>query len=137
MPGFKKLTSLKYKLSSLQYSSKAAVCSRKNVSYSSGFTLIEILVAISIIAIISVAGLVIYTGAQKSARDGKRRQDIQAIVLAFETNKVAGSQTTYNALSDNQFSNGKIPSDTSVEKYCLAKNTLSNTAPARPVSASD
>jgi prepilin-type N-terminal cleavage/methylation domain-containing protein len=41
-----------------------------------GFTLIELLVSISIIAIISAVGAVMYTQAQKSARDGKRIGDL-------------------------------------------------------------
>ncbi len=49
-----------------------------------GFTLIELMVVISIIAILSMIGLTMYSSAQKASRDGKRRADIQAIQTALE-----------------------------------------------------
>jgi len=49
-----------------------------------GFTLIELLVTVSIIGIITVAGLVIYQSAGKSARDARRREDLQSIQKAME-----------------------------------------------------
>lgn len=49
-----------------------------------GFTLIELMVAIAILAIVSTAGLVIFTGAQRSARDSKRTSDLSEIQKALE-----------------------------------------------------
>lgn len=49
-----------------------------------GFTLVELLVAISIVTILSTVGLVTYTQAQANARDGKRISDIQEIQKALE-----------------------------------------------------
>lgn len=49
-----------------------------------GFTLIELMVAISIIAIISAIGFVSYSQAQVVARDGKRKQDLRALQTALE-----------------------------------------------------
>ncbi len=54
-----------------------------------GFTLIELMVAISIIAILAAVGLVVYGSAQKTARISKRVQDILAIKTALETYKAA------------------------------------------------
>ncbi|MBI2020053.1 prepilin-type N-terminal cleavage/methylation domain-containing protein [Candidatus Daviesbacteria bacterium] len=69
----------------------------------SGFTLVELLVVISIIAILAVIGLTIYTRAQQAARDARRRADIEAIAKAMEQYKVINS--SYPTGCDN------IPSD--------------------------
>lgn len=86
-----------------------------------GFTLIELLVVISIIAILSVVGITVFTGVQKSARDVKRRGDIDAIASAMEVHKGdpppvvcnGGSSTSgeYVLLKDSFFASGKIPHD--------------------------
>lgn len=49
-----------------------------------GFSLIELLVVISIIAILSSIGLVVYGQAQKIARDSRRKQDLKNIQFALE-----------------------------------------------------
>lgn len=49
-----------------------------------GFTLVELLVAISIIAIVSAVGFVSFANAQKAARDGRRKNDLRAIATALE-----------------------------------------------------
>lgn len=52
--------------------------------YISGFTLFELLVSISIIAIMTALASVAYSGAQKKARDARRIQDLKAIQVAAE-----------------------------------------------------
>ena len=52
-----------------------------------GFTLVELLIVISIIAVLSVIGVTVFSGVQKSARDAKRRGDIDAIAKALEVYK--------------------------------------------------
>lgn len=50
----------------------------------SGFTLIELMVTIAIIAVLAAVGLVVYSTAQKSGRISKRVQDLNAIRTALE-----------------------------------------------------
>ena len=49
-----------------------------------GFTLLELLVVISIIGILMALGVVAYSTAQKKSRDAKRRGDIKAIQSGYE-----------------------------------------------------
>ena len=51
---------------------------------SKGFTLIELLVVMTIIVILAGLSLVSYQGAQRSARDGGRRADLEQIRTALE-----------------------------------------------------
>lgn len=52
-----------------------------------GFTLVELLVAVSIIAIVGAIGLVAYGTTQKTARMAKRVEDLKAIATALESYK--------------------------------------------------
>lgn len=49
-----------------------------------GFTLIELLVAMTIVSVLMGVALVSYQGARKSARDGKRKTDLEEIRSALE-----------------------------------------------------
>lgn len=49
-----------------------------------GFTLIELLVTISIMALIMGASLTAFDASKKSARDGKRKADLESIRSALE-----------------------------------------------------
>lgn len=55
----------------------------------SGFTLIELMVSIAIIAILAAVGLVVYSAAQKGGRVSKRVQDLNALKTALELYKSA------------------------------------------------
>lgn len=50
----------------------------------SGFTLVEILIVISIIAILSTIGLAVFQGAAAKARDSVRKSDLQKVATALE-----------------------------------------------------
>ncbi|MBI2196755.1 prepilin-type N-terminal cleavage/methylation domain-containing protein [Candidatus Daviesbacteria bacterium] len=78
----------------------------------SGFTLVELLVVVAIIAVLSVIGITIFTGVQKNARDARRRADIDSISSAWEANIVKVSPY-YLKLLPTWFSSGTIPKDPS------------------------
>lgn len=87
-----------------------------------GFTLVELLIVITIIAVLSVIGITVYSGVQKNARDARRREDIDAISKALEVHfnttasqYCAGNAATYCAPQDTVgwFSSGSKPIDPS------------------------
>ncbi len=90
-----------------------------------GFTLVELLVSLSIVAILSAIAVSIYSGAQINARDSKRKADIAVIADAmelyfghFKANSYAGlcqigladSNPTYSC-NKSWFANGSLPQD--------------------------
>lgn len=50
-----------------------------------GFTLVELMVAISIVAVLATIGFSLFQSTQATARDAKRRADIDAMASALET----------------------------------------------------
>lgn len=82
----------------------------------SGFSLIELMVVIAIIAILSAVGLSIYTSAQSKARDAKRRSDVDAMAKVYELHYNT-STGKYSALDPTNFSDGVIPSDPKNVEY--------------------
>lgn len=83
-----------------------------------GFTLVELLVVVTIISILSVIAIVVFTGTQKGARDSRRRGDIEALSKALEThyNSTAnqyclGNAGTYCAPLASWFAGNAVPAD--------------------------
>lgn len=107
----------------------------KTANNQQGFTLIELMVAITIVAILSMMGLVAFTSVQKNARDSRRRGDIDAIATALEANKNP-NQAKYAMLLVNQFAAKAVPSDplTPTRKYCAQINATGTVAPDAPTS---
>lgn len=60
------------------------ICPKNRICCKNGFTIIELLVVITIIAILTSFGIVSYSSANKRSRDAKRKSDIEAIRQALE-----------------------------------------------------
>lgn len=80
---------------------------------SSGFTLIELMVVITIIAIIAAVGLIVYSGITKRARDQRRIADVNQIATALEKGYKSGS---YQPILTSDFQNAVIPADPATNK---------------------
>lgn len=105
------------------------------VKSSKGFSLIELLVTISILTILALVAAMMYIGSQQGARDAQRQVDILNLVKAIET--VKGSQPSYGGLmtSTNQFSTNTFPRDPlSSQSYCASPTASSTTASPDPTS---
>lgn len=85
--------------------------------HSCGFTLVELLVAISIIAILSVVGLASFQGVRAKALDAKIKEDLNAIKMAYEMNYDAGR---YKPLVGSNFASGAIPTQPNGSPYPCA-----------------
>jgi len=84
----------------------------KTMKKKTGFTLFELLVVISIIALIIAAVTASYSSTQKRARDSRRRQDIDQVHKALE--QYYGDNTEYPTASCNPGSTylpGDLPVD--------------------------
>lgn len=79
----------------------------KKIRSQKGFTLIELMVVVLIIAIMGAIGLVSFTQANRSARNGRRQADIESVrqaLLLFRQESAtncfpAASGTAYDATS--------------------------------------
>lgn len=95
-----------------------------------GFTLIELMVAISIVAILASVGLVAYSKTQITARDSRRKQDLRSIQTALELYRQKNNH--YPCSSDWQLSNsadsqGWIKDDPSAGSNCSQSITYLDT----------
>lgn len=57
---------------------------KKNLQHKKGFSLLELLIVISIIAIMITLGISSYSTAQKKGRDSKRKSDLKDVQSALE-----------------------------------------------------
>lgn len=99
-----------------------------------GFTLIELMVAIAIVAILAVIGMTVFSGTQKSARDTRRRGDIDSISKTLEANyntyqnqNCAGSSAgTYCNPLAAWFQGNVVPTDPQTGAAYAASPALAN-----------
>ncbi|MBI2596536.1 type II secretion system protein [Candidatus Daviesbacteria bacterium] len=93
------------------------------------FTLIELLIAISIISVLSVIGLVVYKGVQSKTRDSIRKQDLNKLAMALEVyaqqhngKYIANSDnctaTVFSTTIADYLSGGIAPQDPQGRDYC-------------------
>lgn len=80
----------------------------------SGFTLIEILVAATIVSVLSVIGIVSYNSINKRSRDAKRKSDLEQVRSAFEMYRsdkgsYPGSSASFQALTALDAGDGSGP----------------------------
>jgi prepilin-type N-terminal cleavage/methylation domain-containing protein len=89
-----------------------------------GFTLVELLVVISIIGILATLAMVSYTGAQKQARDTRRKSDLKQYQAALES-----YANSYQALYP------KYGGGTPITTLCTPSNLNITPCPDDPVSS--
>jgi prepilin-type N-terminal cleavage/methylation domain-containing protein len=86
-----------------------------NFKSNKGFTLLEILVVISIIGILVALSATAFSVAQKKSRDARRQGDLKQMQTAFEqyyaTPENNSSYTNCNAMSTDSFPGGSRPVD--------------------------
>lgn len=100
-----------------------------------GFTLVELLVAISIITILSTIGLAIFSGIQSKTRDSVRKNDLNTLATALEiyyqkNNKYVLGNTNCSDLATSNltsFITGDIPKDPKRTSYCYLSDNVGQT----------
>ncbi|RJP46336.1 MAG: prepilin-type N-terminal cleavage/methylation domain-containing protein [Armatimonadetes bacterium] len=76
-----------------------------------GFTLVELMVVISIVAVLATIGFTLFQNTQASARDAKRRLDVDAMANTLETRFDATTGTYQTSLVADWFSDKTVPVD--------------------------
>lgn len=93
-----------------------------------GFTLIEMLVVITIISVLLAISLFGIQGVREASRDAKRKSDLQLTASQLETYK---SDCNYYPIS---LTSGSSLMGSGTPTTCLSTNTYIQSAPSDPVS---
>lgn len=103
---------------------------KKNWSIAKGFTLMELLIVIAIMAILVSLGAASYSTAQKSSRDARRRSDMKAIQNAVEQ-YLANTKAYPIAETDLDVGNAYFPGGRPVDpKFTVPADLYKYTLPA-------
>lgn len=98
-----------------------------------GFTLVELMVTVAIIAILATSGVAVYSNVSKNARDAKRKVDIESIAKTFEQKYTRNK--SYTAITDSDFVSGVPVPPKSGEKYtCVVGSPFTNSTPCEYIS---
>lgn len=84
-----------------------------------GFSLIELMVVVAIIAVLSTVGFAAFTGAQQRSRDAKRRADILALQKGEEQYYLDSGISSYgdpNVVLSSYLVGGVLPKDPSTKQ---------------------
>jgi len=84
-----------------------------------GFTLIELMVVVAIIGVLMAAGILAFGNAQKSAKDAKRKSDLDAISKAEEQYFQSNGAYVATTSLTGYFPNGALPKDPSGSNYVV------------------
>ncbi len=96
----------------------------KNSNISKGFTLVELLIVISIMSTLLTIGFIQFNGVNTRARDSARRADLYEISTALEVNKIS---TGYIPLEATQFSSFQWQ-DPVGDNYCMGIGNIPDPA---------
>lgn len=97
-------------------------------SWGYGFTLVELLIVVTIIAILTVIGIVNYSSFTRSSRDAKRQSDLKMIQSALEAYH---ADQIYYPYSDSVISGSPLTNATGGTSVIVPKTYLT-TVPSDP-----
>ncbi len=89
-----------------------------------GFTLIEILVVVTIIALLAVGGLASFQGITRASRDGRRKTDLEQVRTAIELYRNNNVNGSYPDATDITISCGATGGIADVDNTYLSKVPL-------------
>lgn len=93
---------------------------RKSVS---GFTIVELLIVIVVIAILAAISVVAYNGIQQRSRENAAKSELSQFVKAINLARINRNTHLYGVTGSNCTSCGVIPYETAIDRIAAASNT--------------